>query len=211
MADIYSPGTHFLFKKGLLPNRTCLSCYALQRLTLLLGSIPFPSHAETVYVSDNLRVGVRAEPNNNLAPHGVVITGMQLEVLDHPGGYIKIRNANGVEGWIKDVYVTQSKPAILELSAMQAKLQALVAKQNTIIKDDSARTMAMADELSKLKSMNSELHQRLSNSSAACLHETVFGDGGYVVIVVLLGTGGIIAGGMWYRKRAMRRLGGLRL
>lgn len=183
-------------------------------LTLLLGSMPFPSHAETVYISDNLRVGVRAEPNNNLAPHGVVITGMQLEVLDHTDGYIKVRNTNGVEGWIKDVYVTQRKPAMLELSAMQAeqaKLQAQVAKQDNIIKVDSARTLAMADELSKLKSLNSELHRRLNNSSAARHNGTVLEYGGYAVFLMLLGTGGFIAGVMWHRKRAMRRLGGLRL
>lgn len=53
------------------------------------------------YVNDSLRIGVRAEPNTSVAPQNVVITGMQLEVLEREGSYIKIRSDDGVEGWIK--------------------------------------------------------------------------------------------------------------
>ena len=39
-------------------------------------------HADSVYVKDSLRVGVRTEPSNSVAPIGVVVTGMQLEGLE---------------------------------------------------------------------------------------------------------------------------------
>jgi SH3 domain protein len=183
-------------------------------LIFLVWSIPLHALAETVYVNDSLRVGVRAEPNNNVAPHGVVITGMKLEVLDHSDGYIKIRNESGVEGWIKDVYVTPDKPAKLELAAAQAeqaKLQAQLAKQDAMLKDYTAKSSAMSAELEKLKTTNTELHTRLSETTAGKGSKATLNDIAYIVMLVVLGGGGFFAGVIWHRKQAMKRLGGLRV
>ena len=68
-------------------------------VAFLMLSIPLAG-AETVYVTDNLRIGVRPEPDNNAPPVGVVISGMKLEVLKRSDDYVKIRSSEGVEGWI---------------------------------------------------------------------------------------------------------------
>lgn len=183
-------------------------------LIFLVWSIPLHALAETVYVNDSLRVGVRAEPNNSVPPHGVVVTGMQLEVLDRTAGYIKIRNESGVEGWIKESYVSTEKPAKLELAAAQAeraKLQAQLAKQDAMIKDYSAKSTAMAAELEKLKTANSELNASLSETTVGNTNKRTLGYILYVVWLLLLGVGGFVAGVVWYRKQAMKRLGGLRV
>ena len=61
---------------------------------LLLG---FSSllQAQDVYVKDTLRVGVRAEPGNHLAPFSVVTTGMKLSVLEQQGDFVKIETEQG--------------------------------------------------------------------------------------------------------------------
>lgn len=182
--------------------------------TLLLWSIPFLSLAETVYVSDNLRVGVRSEPNNRVAPHGVVITGMRLEVLEHAQGYIRIRNERGVEGWIKDVYVTTDKPAKLKLNDLQkeqATLRSQLAKQEKIDKDENTRAVAMSAELEKLKAANSKLQARLSAATSDKVSNRTVGYILYTAWLAMLGVGGFIAGVVWQRKQAMKRLGGLRM
>lgn len=183
-------------------------------LTLLLWSIPLLGQAETVYVSDNLRVGVRSEPNNSVAPHGVVITGMQLEVLEHAHGFIRIRNENGVEGWIKDVYVTPDKPAKLmlnDLQTEQAKLRSQLSKQEKILKDENSKSVAMSAELEKLKTTNSKLQARLSATTSDQMSDRTVGYLLYAAWLAILGVGGFVAGVVWQRKQAMKRLGGLRV
>ena len=170
--------------------------------------------ADTVYVSDNLRVGVRAEADNTSAAHGVVVTGMQLDVLERANGFIKIRSENGVEGWIKDSYVTNDKPAKLELIAMQAehvKLQNLLAKQDKLLKDANAKSAAFATELESLKASNVELRSRLNETTKGKASQTNRTYIGYLMLLLVLAGGGFVAGVLWHRKQAMRRLGGLRV
>ena len=170
--------------------------------------------AETVYVNDTLRVGVRAEANSDGAPYAVVVTGMRLEVLDRANGYVKIRSDKGVQGWIKDDYVTASKPAKLELSDLQTEqqqLQAKLAEQDTALKEESAKSAAMSTEIKKLKTENSQLHARLSSSMADNTSNRSVGYLLYVIWLILLAVGGFVAGVLWYRKQAMKRLGCLRV
>lgn len=179
--------------------------------TLLLWSIPLLSLAETVYVSDNLRVGVRSAPNNNIAPHGVVITGMRLEILKHAGRYIKIRNDKGVEGWIKDTYVTPDKPAKLLLQALQAeqaKLRAQLSQQRNTIKDATSKAAAMSVEVASLKTANSELQSHLRSAMSDTGRNKTVGYVLYAAWLVMLGVAGFVVGVIWQRKQAMKRLGG---
>ena len=197
-----------------LVKRSMLIKLQIATLTLLIWSIPVLGLAETVYVGDSLRVGVRAEPNNGVAPHGVVITGMQLEVLERANGFIKIRNASGVEGWIKNSYVTTEKPAKLVLAdvqAEQATLQTRLAKQDKLLKDATAKTVAMSSEMEKLKTANTQLREQLAESSKGNTSQATRLYLGYVVLLLALVVGGFAAGVVWHRKLAMRRLGGLRV
>jgi uncharacterized protein YgiM (DUF1202 family) len=183
-------------------------------LILLTWSIPVLGLAETVYVGDSLRVGVRAEPNNSTAPHGVVLTGMQLEVLDRANGFVKIHGPGGVEGWIKDSYVTTEKPAKLELTqvqAEQAKLRKQLADQDKALKDATARASSLSSEVDSLKRENSELRGQLAESKQGKVAQVSRFYIGYAVFLLILGAGGVVIGVRWQRKQAMKRLGGLRV
>lgn len=184
-------------------------------LLLVLGALlPATGLAETVYVNDSLRVGVRTEPGNSVAPHGVVITGMRLEVLARSDGYVKIRNEAGVEGWIKDIYITTEKPAKLELATLteeHAKLQAQLAKQDKLIKTSTTSTTSLSEELQALKTANTELQAKLAQTSVGEYTKATQRYGGWLILL-LVGTGvGFAVGVSWHRRQAMRRLGGLRV
>jgi len=94
---------------------------------LLCSNLAFSAYAETVYVDDRLRVGVRKEPGNRIAPHAIIHTGMQLEILEEAeDGYIRIKTKDGIEGWIRKNYITSERPAkerLQELMASHKKLQ----------------------------------------------------------------------------------------
>jgi len=74
---------------------------------ILLSCAATLSAAEYVYISDNLRVGVRTEPVSGLPPISVVFTGMRLELHENVDGYVRITTNKGISGWIKDIYVTK--------------------------------------------------------------------------------------------------------
>lgn len=183
---------------------------------ILFCSMPALCQAESVYVSDMLRVGVRAVPDNSQPAHGVVVSGMKLDVLEHMNGYIKIRSEKGVEGWIRDAYVMRDKPAkvsLLELQAAQANLQARLAQQDKLLKDENARSASLEAELAQLKASN----QRLQVSKAMAGNELANAETRdytlytYALSIVLLVTGGFVAGFRWQRKQAMKQFGGLQV
>ena len=57
---------------------------------ILLSTAVAADTAEYVYISDNLRVGVRTEPVSGMPPISVVFTGMRLQVHERLDGYVKI-------------------------------------------------------------------------------------------------------------------------
>ena len=108
-------------KKRVIHNFT--SNYLLSTIiSLILVSCSLTVNAaEYVYISDNLRVGVRTEPVSGVPPISVVFTGMRLKVHEREEGYVKITTDKGVTGWIKDIYVTKKAPAIIQLNTLRKK------------------------------------------------------------------------------------------
>lgn len=182
-------------------------------LILLLGTLSAPTLAETVYVNDTLHVGVRDAPGSSGEPRAVVVTGMRLQVLARDGAYIRIRSDKGVEGWIKSAYVTPDKPAVLQLADLQSaqkQLKAKLATQQQTIEQDTARTTALSQELLKLRQENTRMRKRLGETrDIQKKRQYVYL--GLGAALLLLAVGGFTAGALWHRKRAMRRLGGLRI
>lgn len=83
------------------------------------------SAAETAYVIDQLRLGVRAQPDMGESSIAVVSTGDALTVLEEDESFIKIRTEGGVEGWVSKGYVSAEPPARLQLNALQVEHQKL--------------------------------------------------------------------------------------
>lgn len=172
-------------------------------------------HAETVYIGDNLRVGVRPAPDSTLTPIAVVQTGMRLELLEKRGAYLHIRTPEGVTGWIKDIYTSRSAPAILRLKALQRK-QAALQQQLQELKQDN-HVLATANQ--SLQGKVGELNAIRDQLQLEAARRQVLEDKQAVVsswywwglLVLLVGGAGFFSGLSWYRHAVMRRLGGLRV
>lgn len=180
---------------------------------ILFAGLNISAVAETVYVSDNLRVGVRPEPDNGYTPVGVVLTGMELKVLDRQNGYLKIETTQGTTGWIKDIYVIEQKPAILKLEQLQKKHLAVSARlkdtQETL-KSLETVNRSLNEQVEKLKQERSELQliQAKSISNQQQSKSTWYW---WLVALAVVISGGFIGGMQWNRYQAMKRLGGLRV
>lgn len=178
---------------------------------ILLSFSGMISAAEYVYISDNLRVGVRSEPVSGVPPISVVFTGMRLEVHEKRDGYVKITTNKGVSGWIKDIYVTKKAPAIIQLNEFRKKYEKLKKELSkggdtaTILEQANLR---LSEEVSDLKQERREWTQERAELVASQYKESsvlwIFG----IVILILLS---FVAGVFWYKTHVMKRLGGLRV
>lgn len=181
-------------------------------IIIILMSLNFSTYAaEYVYISDNLRVGVRTEPMSGVPPIGVVFTGMRLEVQDRKEGYVKIATDKGISGWIKDIYVTKKAPAIIELNAFKAKYdnlkKELSKSQETTALLEKAN-LALSEKIDELKA-----EQRDWSRERASLMASQYKDSSWLWIIelVVLVVVSFAAGAFWYRTQAMKKLGGLRV
>ena len=179
--------------------------------TLLLSYSVNTLAAEYVYISDNLRVGVRTEPVSGIPPIGVVFTGMRLKVHEKSEGYIKITTDKGLTGWIKDIYVTKKAPAIIQLNNFQIKYKKLEKelaenKETTALLEKA--NAALNEQLIELKEERREWSRERATLLASQYRDSSwFGIAIAVILIILSFVGGIF----WYKTQVMKRLGGLRV
>jgi len=183
--------------------------------SIILLNISVYSYAVTVYVSDNLRVGVRPSPDSSIAPINVVTSGMHLTVIEREAGYIKIKTDTGITGWVKEVYMTKDIPVREKFDALNIKYQ----KQSTTILDLNQSIekltkvkVALFSDLDQVRSEKSDLQLKL----AKILEERYVDDLGnsqnsFIIISITVSIFAFVAGMLWYRFLVTRRLGGLRL
>lgn len=139
-----------------------------------------------VYVHDMLRLGVRAIPDANEGSIAVVSTGDALTVLAEQEGYLNIRTANGVEGWVSKGYISSTPPARNLLPQVQKELnqlqqahqqlqqthQALQQKLTGVqrqLKESTAseEEAKPGEELAQLQEQNAQLQQQLEQLQQA--------------------------------------------
>lgn len=170
-------------------------------------------NTDTVYIDDMLRVGVRPEPNSRSTPVGVVTTGIQLEVLDSRGDYLRIRTDKGLTGWIKAIYATEEPPAMIQVERLEKKqaenleeLEAL--RQNMTVLEEANENLN--SQLERVKAERSKLQLRLARDNSA--HKRGSSYGFLWLLGLVVAAAASFAGGVfWQRRKTTRRLGGLRL
>lgn len=144
--------------------------------TLLLG-VPFGAFAETVYVIDQLLVGVHAEKNLESAIIKVLPTGTQLEILERDGELARVKDNENTEGWIDTAYLMDNPPARLMVERLERANTSLQQQLDTAKNTSQTDSQASPDRSSseKLMKENTELKRKLSNEliNSAKLNEKV--------------------------------------
>ncbi len=196
-------------------------------LTLLLPTLAWSADDEgqRAYVSDELRVGVREAPGSRAAPMAIVRSGDVVSVLERRRGYLKIRTANGVTGWVKAAYITSKVPTatrlaekVKELTFLKQKLAQLdeqTAKVSDTLAAMQRRIDTLQQENATLKTHLAQARQRLQASVdlpplARFTHEMrerpwwMVAVGGMLLFLAV----GFLVGVYWYRHQVSKRLGG---
>lgn len=199
-------------QKNKIPNQT--SQHSIFITLLFFLGISFSmnaSAADYLYISDNLRVGVRTEPVSGTPPIGVVFTGMKFEVLDKVDGYVKITTQKGLTGWIKDIYATKKAPAIIQLNAFKIKYEKL--QKELAVGRDTAEilekaNLALSEQVSELKAQKHDWSRERATLMASQYKDSSWL--GFIVAIILFVLS-FFAGVFWNKNQVMKRLGGLRI
>lgn len=124
--------------------------------------------AETVYVVDQLLVGIHEDRNLDSAILKVLPTGTKLEVIERDGELALVADPDGVQGWVDGAYLTEERPAQLRLAALEQEKAALAERVAELEKRPAGApaTGDLGEAQARVESLtreNTELKGKLSD------------------------------------------------
>jgi len=188
----------------------------------LLGLIPLSALGETVYVTDNLRLGLYEAEDTSGRPTRMLESGQAMEILSRDRNYANVQLPDGSEGWVKTAYLVGDKPAKLIVAELTAERDAVRTELEELKQAFAAPAATIEALTSDVLSFETQLAQ--SNARADALEEENVSIRGLkeqykgslplswvaIAIAVCLITGLLL--GMWWVDRQNRmRHGGIRI
>lgn len=178
--------------------------------------------AETVYVTDSLRLGLHEAADTSDRPFENLVSGTPLEVLERNPSYARVRVPDGREGWVKATFVVTEKPAaarVLELEAeiagfesaavaaraAQSAAEQELAALRSELKATTGSAESVKETIERLQSENSGYMQQLESYRHALPILWV------IPAVVVALVAGFLAGLWWLDSLIRRRHGGFRV
>jgi hypothetical protein len=192
-------------------------------MLLMLGMFSV-AQAETVYVAERIRIGLRAEVVETSAVVKTVETGTPLEVIERFDKLVRVRDPQGEEGWIEARYLSAEPPARLQLTMLQedlAKSRKQAAEAQAQLKKAQS---TLAEQAEKIKELEKNAADRPAPAPVApvaikapppvtpAAANTGFGFS-YLwlgISFAMLGIG-FAAGVRWVRESIRKRSGGMYL
>jgi SH3 domain protein len=191
-------------------------------LAISSGFIAGIAAAETVYVTDKLRLGVHAAADTSDRAFTNLDSGDAMEVLERRGSYARVRLEDGREGWVRTVFLVSEEPARRRLSKLETERDALARKLTEL----AASTDKSGDQLSQLQTAAAKARQgqRVAESQLAIarrenqeLRDQLSPDQLTLSLFIGLGAGlgllllGFLLAWWWFDRRSRQRHGGLRV
>lgn len=193
----------------------------LTSLAMLLVMAP-GLRAETVYVTDELRLRLQAEPTESSAVVANLGSGDRLELVERAGFFSLVKTADGKEGWAKSAYLITEKPARAQLLELQKELSALresVEPDKAELASLQEQVQATGQQLEQSQveaSIRAERLEQLEQENTEYRQQLGIGEWKMPWRWALLGIGfsllaGIGFGTWWFDRRSRKRHGGFRI
>jgi hypothetical protein len=96
----------------------------LSGMLMLAALAAGPVAAETMYVTDQLRLGVFAGEGATGERLKLLSSGDRLQVLERRPNFALVTTDDGVTGWVKSAFLVSDKPAVLIVAEIDAERQA---------------------------------------------------------------------------------------
>ena len=166
----------------------------------IAGSLaaPLAAQAQTVYVSDELRVAMRAGPGDEFRVIRILLAGTELSEVERHEPWVRVSQAGGPEGWVQSRYLSEEVPARVQVPRLLEAQE----RSRAIIERLEAE-LAKLDSVSKEAARLRETTTTLSSENARLLYSERARD-------MLSGAGialaGLLVGALWPRRNGMNSL-----
>jgi len=190
--------------------------------TVALCGCALTASAETLYVTDSLRLALYQSDDMDGKPLSNLVSGTPVQLLERNGSLARVRTPAGDEGWVKASFLVPEKPARTRVAELEAEVAGL-RNENAEYRGARANADQSAEQLARSVAANKDsaeaMHEavgKLERENAAYVArlETFRGSlplpwVGAALLVALVG--GFGAGLWWLDALVRRRHGGFRV
>lgn len=184
--------------------------------------LPLLAAAETVYITDNLRLGLHQAEDTSDRAFRMLESGQELEILSRDRNYAHVQLPDGVQGYVKAAYLVDNKPAKLIVAETMAERDALSAElQETkqAFAGPAATIQGLKEEAAELTSKLDDAESKIialtdENASIQGMKERYKGSLPLSWVAAAIGVcliGGFLLGLWWVDTRSRKRHGGIRI
>ena len=188
----------------------------------LLVLLPLTAVAETAYVTDNLRLGLYEAADTSGRPFRMLESGQAMEILTRDRNYANVRLPDATEGWVKNAYLVDDKPAKLIVAEITAERDGLIAELEQTRQSFAAPAATIETLRAEATEINAELADARSriealqaeNQSIQGLKEQYRGSlplSWVAVAIIVCLVAGILLGMWWVDRQSRIRHGGIRI
>jgi len=188
----------------------------------VLAMLPLMAMAETMYVTDNLRLGLHQAADTSDRAFRMLESGQSLDVISRDRNYANVQLPDGVQGYVKAAYLVDDKPAKLIVAQTIAERDALLAEleeTKQAFAGPAATIQGLKDEASELTAKLEEAQSQITsleveNASIQGLKQRYKGSLPITWVAAAIGVcfvGGILLGLWWVDHRNRKRHGGIRV
>lgn len=111
--------------------------YGICGAFLILCLFATTIQAETMYISDNLRITLRSGPSTENKILAVLVSGQIVDVVKKGNEWSQVKMPNGKEGWALSRYLTPEPTNSLRLERLQGKHKNLMAQAASLIEENN--------------------------------------------------------------------------
>jgi len=198
-------------------------------LLILMILMPLDSLANTIYVTDVLKLKLRATPSNDAEVVTNLTSGDKLTILEKQKRYTRVKTSDGKSGWVQSWFLTDKIPAtflvngvnkeketlLAQLTKAEAKLKNFdseTARENEQLKNSVA---TLSNKINNLTATRNELEKKIDNQSSK-LAKYEFAEKFNLNFIILLFflfsfSAGFICSRIWMRIQERKRLWGYQL
>ena len=112
-------------------------CCRLPGLLLLLCLFSASAYAETMYVSDMLKLTLRTGPSIENKILAVIDSGQVMEVFEFGDEWARVQLPNGKEGWVLSRYLTSAETNNIKLERLEAKHKNLMVQAAELLEENN--------------------------------------------------------------------------
>ena len=118
------------------------------------------ANAETRYISDQLVVSLREQPQKGAQSITYLKTDMAVEVLEEDGEYIKVQTEAGEVGYIKQNYLTTKTPRSAIIKQLQQERSLSLDAIRQVLRDFDYEALRAGDSLTRFEARVQSVSRR---------------------------------------------------